>query len=119
MLVILGVGCTVWFSFSPPYTDNHMNYFPRIESLSPFFHQDYTTPLFQEKLQFSEARNVSENVGVLLENQPPFNTLEIPPATATGATMTAVGLGIIVATLLTVGYVPECTEALELGSISA
>lgn len=119
VLVILGIGCIVWYSFGPITTtpEEFMRIFPRIEDVSPFFNPDYTTPLLQEKLQFVEASDVTEKVGVLVQNIPPFNTLEIP---ATGATMTAVGLGIIVATLLTVGFVPECTSAmLELGCSSA
>jgi hypothetical protein len=119
VLVILGIGCIVWYSFGPITTtpEEFMRHFPRIEDVSPFFNPDYTTPLLQEKLQFVEASDVTEKVGVLVKNIPPFNTLEIP---ATGATMTAVGLGIIVATLLTVGFVPECTSAmLELGCSSA
>lgn len=107
VLVTLGIGCTAWFSFIPIEGGLGPTFSP-IECEDPFFDLNYVAPGFR-KLHFTECQNVAENVAAMLEKDTPFTELEIP---ASGPTMRAVGLGIMIAFFLAVGIVPDCTSAL-------
>jgi hypothetical protein len=101
VLVILGVGCTTWFSFIPHGTDIGSTFQP-FDDYAPFFNDQYVTPGF-DKCRFVETQNVSRNVGTLMQN-PPFTELEIP---ANGYMLKAVGLGVMIAIFVALGITPE------------
>src|SRR5262249_10180310 len=98
-------GCTAWFSFVPIDVDPP---FAPIESYDPFFNLDYVAPGLK-RLNFVEVQNVTENVRAIFEREAPFTDLVIP---ASGPTMRAVGLGIMIGFFLAVGIVPDCTSSL-------
>lgn len=98
VLVSPGVGCTVWFGFAHALESSLFN---PLDSYDPFALMQYSAPGFR-RIGFVERNDASEAVMSALENAP-FAEITIP---ASGHTLKAVGLGVMVAFFLAVGLVP-------------
>lgn len=106
VLVSLGIGCTVWYGFTPGTADIHpanSGLFAIFDSYDPFFKMDYYAPYFH-RISFVEKKDVSESVMSALKNEHPFAEITIP---ASGNVLKSVGLGVMVAFFLAVGLVPN------------
>lgn len=101
----MGIGCSVWYGFAPG--DGHHaptgGLFTPLSSYEPYFHADYTSPIFR-KISFVETHDLTEEVLSALEKEFPFAEINIP---ASGNVLTAVGLGVMVAFFLAIGIVPN------------
>lgn len=105
VLVSLGIGCTAWYTFSPGNSIHH----PLVSSLlnpfdtyEPFFNMEYSAPGYS-RAGFVERNNSASAVSAFWKEQP-FAEITIP---ASGPVLKAVGLGVMVAFLITVGLVPN------------
>ena len=110
VLVCLGVGCTVWYVFASGSADFGPDdwRFRSLESFESFFNMEYCAPGFN-RVCFVERNDISASVESAMVNELPFADINIP---ASGHVLKAVGLGVIVAFLLSVGLVPDVSGAI-------
>ena len=108
VLVCLGVGCTVWYTFAPGSCDHapKVSAFAPFDSYDPFFSMEYYAPGFN-RISFVESRDVSASVESAMKNEHPFAGITIP---ASGPALKAVGLGLMIVIFLAVGIVPDSSK---------
>lgn len=104
ILTCAGLGCTVWYSFSPGGDGIPASLFAPIVSYDPFFNMDYTAPEFQS-VGFTETMNIADQIRSAYspaEGVRPFAEIEVP---ASGVVLQGVCLGIVIAFFMTVGII--------------
>jgi hypothetical protein len=108
VLISLGVSCTVWSIFVPGTADYapSMEAFPRFDSYQSFFNASTEKGMFT-KACFIERTDISNDVLYNLENEYPFNRMNIP---ANGKTRIAVGFGLMIVVFMALGVVPAKKE---------
>lgn len=112
VLVCLGVGSTVWYSFaqgSPDHAPTEGMFAP-IESYNPFYNMGYFAPGFR-RIGFVERMDVSATVESAFGNEHPFAEITIP---ASGPLLKAVGLGVMIAFFLAVGLLPNTNSGINI-----
>lgn len=102
ILTCTGLGCTVWYSFFP-CIDGQIptELFTPIVTYDPFFNMDYLSPSFN-CVEFTAASDISEQINSAYSKIPPLSEIGIP---ASGVVLRNVGLGLIIAFLITTGVV--------------
>lgn len=110
ILVSMGVGCTVWYTFVPgvPETPPLEVYLPRVISYFSFHDVNYELPPLQ-KLCFIEQKYIAGEVLSAFDNVYPFSEIPIPN---NNEARVAIGLGIMVAVFLAMGIVPSSSSHL-------
>jgi hypothetical protein len=122
ILVSMGVGCTVWYTFMPGGLEtvpSEMLLFSRDLSYPGFYNINYELePL--EKLFFLESRNIADDVLSAFEDVFPFSEIpihipvlnnEVENAIPNNQARTAICLGIMVAVFLALGIVPKISTS--------
>lgn len=109
ILVQLGVGCTVWYGFTPGeefIVPVNTLLFNEIESYEPFVNNPAThvQPGFDKMTLHENEDNIIPKVASTYFKEKPFVDIEIP---ATGSTIVCVGLGLVIIVLLTMGISPD------------
>lgn len=110
VLVCLGIGCTVWYSFVHGSPHHAPEGFAPLDSYDPFFNMDHYAPGLR-RVGFVERNDVSASVESALVNELPFAEITIP---ASGPVLKAVGLGVMVAFFLAVGIVPNVSNNVQI-----
>ena len=110
ILVSIGVGCTVWYTFVPgvPDTPPLEVYIPRVISYYSFHDVDYELPPLQ-KLCFIEKKYIAGEVLSAFDNVYPFKEIPIPN---NYDARIPIGLGIMVAVFLAMGILPSSSSDL-------
>lgn len=110
ILVILGMGCTVWYGFTPghPLQAPTIGLFAPLSSYDPFFNLNYVSPIFR-KISFVETHDLTASVASAFENELPFAEINIPVSENNNFSK-AVGLGVMLAFFLAVGIVPNVSS---------
>lgn len=75
VLVVLGLGCTAWYSFMP-VVEEMPHTFPYINDYAPFYNEAYTA-IDMKRVSFTEVNKVEENVAKILDDQTPFKDLNM------------------------------------------
>jgi hypothetical protein len=112
ILVIMGVGCTVWYGFvtGSPLQGPSGSLFSRIDSYDQFFNMHYYAPGFR-RICLIERMDFSALIESTMENEHPFSEIKIP---ASGPVLKSVGLGLMIAFFLAVGIVPNVSDAVQI-----
>lgn len=108
VLIVLGVGCTAWYSFIPVDGDPAPT-FPHINDYSSFYNEAYTAT-DMKRISFTEVHTVADNVRKILDSQSPFNMLNMQGQNS----LTAVGLAVILGVFITLKLFPDSGIPLEL-----
>lgn len=106
ILTCLGVGCTIWYMFLPGVPDAappQITY-PRVISYDSFLDLEYNLKPFH-KLCYIERKYITGEVLSIYENVFPFSEINIPASTAEARI--AIGLGVMIATFISLGFVPN------------
>lgn len=111
ILISLGVGCTVWYTFLPGVAESAPPelLLPRVISYDSFKNVDYTFFPFK-KLSYVEYKYITDNVLSAIENVYPFSEIDLP---TNPDARVAIGLGLIVAVFLSMGMMSS-SPSLEL-----
>jgi hypothetical protein len=108
VLVVLGIGCTVWYCYKPAVEGfEHIDFEPFV-SLDPFYNIAYNPKGFN-RVNFLETKDHSALIQSFMMNELPFADITIPASS--GQLLKAVSLGVMLAIFITVGIIPdECGE---------
>lgn len=107
VLVILGVGCTVWYGFAPydPDIPPLGGIYKHFDTYDSFMNLNHYEPVFS-RVGFVERTDVSGLVEKSFSEERPFEDIMIP-ATAKGPLLNGVRLGVMIAIFLSVGLFPN------------
>lgn len=111
VLVILGIGCTVWYGFvpgSPEHAPGGDLFDPLV--YENFYNMDYNQPGLHKINLVERTDNAETLVKWAMENEPPFDDIQIP---ARGEVFKAVSTGVMISFIIAAAIVvPKGAEHL-------
>lgn len=111
ILVCLGVGVTIWYTFTPGL--EHVapaSMLRSIDDYNTFLNMDRCNSSFK-RMGFVETHDLSSEIESALANVPPLSSIKIP---AGGSVLTAVGLGLMLGIFLSIGIIPLPADGLTI-----
>ncbi|CDP17413.1 unnamed protein product [Coffea canephora] len=113
VLAQIGVGCTVWYGFTPgdgfniPFDASLTSLFSPIENYEPFFYNPdvYIHPGFQKMTLMENQANTISALSTAYTDEKPFLDIKIP-TNSNSNLIVGITLGLVVVVLLSVGLSP-------------
>lgn len=112
VLVVAGVGCTVWYTFSPTLevpAASMVEGFPPFASYESFFCGEHIEPGLNKISLTESSETLSSAEAALRDDNNPFRGVPIP---ASGPALQAVGLGLMVGVLLSAELSKEILKSI-------
>lgn len=116
LVLTTGIGCTVWYGFSPCIDGTvPPELFAPIVSYDPFFNVDHLAPNFHSA-EINVNDNVSETIKDAFTSVPPLDEVKTPQEIS-GNVLRNVGLGIIIAVLITTGVLTITPDPVDIQQV--